>query len=107
VLVQGLTGAKAHSTPKPARLTAPRIVGGVTPGKGGTTHEGWPIFNTVREPWTRPRECTVIFVPPPYAADAIMEAADAAMISSFASPKAIPTLDMVKAWEFLPKPRSV
>ena len=68
-----------------------KVVGGVTPGKGGTTHEGWPIFNTVSEAVEKTgANATVIFVPPPFAADAIMEAADANFRSIVASPKAFP-----------------
>ena len=98
---------KARFTRRPARLTAPKIVGGVTPGKGGTTHEGWPIFNTVREAVDKTgANATVIFVPPPFAADAIMEAADAEIDLIVCITEGIPTLDMVKAWEFLQNRRS-
>ncbi len=93
--------------PRPARLAGPQVVGGVTPGKGGTTHEGWPIFNTVQEAVEKTgADTTVIFVPPPFAADAIMEAADAELNSSSTITEAHPTLDMVKAWEFLQNRRS-
>jgi succinyl-CoA synthetase alpha subunit len=74
----------------------------VTPGKGGTTHEGWPIFNTVVEAVEKAGANTsVIFVPPPAAADAIMEAADADVDLIVCITEGIPALDMVKAWEFL------
>ncbi len=77
-------------------------MGGVTPGKGGTTHEGWPIFNTVSEAVAKTgANATVIFVPPPFAADAIMEAADAGVPLIVCITEGIPALDMVKAWEFL------
>ena len=83
------------------------MVGGVTPGKGGTTHEGWPIFNTVQEAVAKTgANATVIFVPPPFAADAIMEAADAEVELIVCITEGIPTLDMVKAWEFLQTRRS-
>src|SRR4030088_574286 len=84
-----------------------QIVGGVTPGKGGTTHEGWPVFNTVREAAEKTgANATVIFVPPPFAADAIMAAADAEIALIVCITEGIPTLDMVKAWEFLQNRRS-
>jgi succinyl-CoA synthetase alpha subunit len=79
----------------------------VTPGKGGTTHEGWPIFNTVQEAVEKTAaDTTMIFVPPPFAADAIMEAADAGLDLIVCITEGIPTLDMVKAWEFLQNRRS-
>src|SRR6202040_2961225 len=84
-----------------------QVVGGVTPGKGGTMHEGWPIFNTVQEAVEKTgADTTVIFVPPPFAADAIMEAADAELDLIVCITEGIPTLDMVKAWEFLQNRRS-
>ena len=78
LLVQGLTGREGTFHAKASAAYGTKIVGGVTPGKGGTTHEGWPIFNTVQEAVDKTgANATVIFVPPPFAADAIMEAADA------------------------------
>jgi succinyl-CoA synthetase alpha subunit len=107
VLVQGLTGREGTFHAKASAAYGTQIVGGVTPGKGGTTHEGWPIFNTVREAADKTgANATVIFVPPPYAADAIMEAADAAIDLIVCITEGIPTLDMVKAWEFLQNRRS-
>jgi succinyl-CoA synthetase alpha subunit len=83
----------------------------VTPGKGGTTHEGWPIFNTVREAADKTgANATVIFVPPPFAADAIMEAADGGLALVVCITEGIPTLDMMRAMTFLkerPKTRLV
>jgi succinyl-CoA synthetase alpha subunit len=107
VLVQGLTGREGTFHAKASAAYGTQIVGGVTPGKGGTTHEGWPIFNTVREAAVRTgANATVIFVPPPFAADAIMEAADAELDLIVCITEGIPTLDMVKAWEFLQDRRS-
>src|SRR5690349_2458906 len=102
VVVQGLTGREGTFHAKTSAAYGTQIVGGVTPGKGGTTHEGWPIFNTVREAADKTgANATVIFVPPPFAADAIMEAADAEIDLIVCITEGIPTLDMVKAWEFL------
>src|SRR4249919_821180 len=102
VVVQGLTGKEGTFHAKAAQDYGTKIVGGVTPGKGGTTHEGWPIFNTVQEAVDKTgANASVIFVPPPFAADAIMEAADAEIELIVCITEGIPTLDMVKAWEFL------
>src|ERR1039458_4751291 len=107
VLVQGLTGREGTFHAKASQAYGTQIVGGVTPGKGGTTHEGWPIFNTVREAAEKTgANATVIFVPPPFAADAIMEAADAEIELIVCITEGIPTLDMVRAWEFLQNRRS-
>src|ERR1039458_5321539 len=107
VLVQGLTGREGTFHAKASQAYGTQIVGGVTPGKGGTTHEGWPIFNTVQEAADKTgANATVIFVPPPYAADAIMEAADAEIDLIVCITEGIPTLDMVRAWEFLQNRRS-
>jgi succinyl-CoA synthetase alpha subunit len=107
VLVQGLTGREGTFHAKACAAYGTKIVGGVTPGKGGTTHEGWPIFNTVREAVDKTgANATVIFVPPPFAADAIMEAADAELDLIICITEGIPALDMVKAWEFLQDRRS-
>src|SRR5664279_1630735 len=102
LIVQGLTGREGTFHAKACAAYGTQIVGGVTPGKGGTTHEGWPIFNTMREAADKTgANATVIFVPPPFAADAIMEAADAEIDLIVCITEGIPTLDMVKAWEFL------
>src|SRR5258708_2454592 len=102
VIVQGLTGREGTFHAKACAEYGTQIVGGVTPGKGGTTHEGWPIFNTVREAVGKTGANTsIIFVPPPGAADAIMEAADAEVDLIVCITEGIPALDMVRAWEFL------
>src|SRR5512135_1894709 len=107
LIVQGLTGREGTFHAKACAEYGTKVVGGVTPGKGGTTHEGWPIFNTVQEAVDKTgANATVIFVPPPYAADAIMEAADAEIELIVCITEGIPTLDMVRAWEFLQDPRS-
>jgi succinyl-CoA synthetase alpha subunit len=102
VIVQGLTGREGTFHAKACAEYGTQIVGGVTPGKGGTTHEGWPIFNTVREAVEKTGANTsIIFVPPPGAADAVMEAADADVGLIVCITEGIPALDMVRAWEFL------
>ena len=107
LLVQGLTGREGSFHAKACAEYGTHVVGGVTPGKGGGTHEGWPIFNSVQEAVDKTgANATVIFVPPPYAADAIMEAADAEVELIVCITEGIPTLDMVRAWEFLQNRRS-
>jgi len=107
VLVQGLTGREGTFHANACAEYGTKIVGGVTPGKGGTTHQGWPIFNTVQEAVDKTlADATVIFVPPPFAADAIMEAADAEVELIVCITEGIPTLDMVRVWEFLQTRRS-
>src|SRR5882672_8492766 len=102
LIVQGLTGREGTFHAKACAAYGTQVVGGVTPGKGGTTHEGWPIFNTVQEAVDKTgANATVIFVPPPFAADAIMEAADAEVELIVCITEGIPTLDMVRAWQFL------
>src|ERR1700760_3236903 len=102
VIVQGLTGREGTFHAKASAAYGTQVVGGVTPGKGGTTHEGWPIFNTVEQCVRETgANATVIFVPPPGAADAIMEAADAGVPLIVCITEGIPALDMVNAWEFL------
>src|SRR5213082_3187523 len=102
LIVQGLTGREGTFHAKGSAEYGTKVVGGVTPGKGGTTHEGWPVFNSVAEAMEKTgANATVIFVRPPFAADAIMEAADAGMPLIVAITEGIPTLDMVKAAAFL------
>jgi len=102
VIVQGLTGREGTFHAKACQEYGTQIVGGVTPGKGGTTHEGWPIFNTVAEAKDKTGgNAALIFVPPPFAADAIMESAEAELPLIVCITEGIPALDMVRAWEFL------
>jgi succinyl-CoA synthetase alpha subunit len=107
LIVQGLTGREGAFHAKGCAEYGTNVVGGVTPGKGGTTHEGLPVFNSVQEAVAKTgADATVIFVPPPFAADAIMEAADAEIELIVCITEGIPTLDMVQAWEFLQTHRS-
>ena len=102
LLVQGLTGREGTFHARQAQAYGTTVVGGVTPGKGGQMHEGWPVFDTVadavRDTGTN---ASVIFVPPPFAADAIMEAADAGLALVVCITEGIPTLDMMRAMSFL------
>ena len=102
LIVQGLTGKEGTFHAKQMVEYGTNIVGGVTPGKGGTTHEGIPVFNTVagavREAGAN---ASVIYVPPFAAADAVMEAADAGIPVVVCITEGIPTLDMVKVKEYL------
>src|SRR3989454_5525042 len=107
VIVQGLTGREGTSHAKACAGYGTKSVGGVTPGKGGTSHEGWPVFNSVLEAVDQTgADTSLILVPPPYAADAIMEAADAEVELIVCITEGIPTLDMVRVWEFLQNRRS-
>lgn len=102
LLVQGLTGKEGTFHALQAVTYGTQVVGGVTPGKGGTKHEGIDVFNSVDEARRKTgANATVIFVPPPYAADAIMEAGDAGMELIVCITEGIPTFDMIRAITFL------
>jgi succinyl-CoA synthetase alpha subunit len=98
LIVQGLTGREGTFHAKAAQAYGTNVVGGVTPGKGGTTHEGWPVFDTVEDAVKATgANASVIFVPPPGGADAVMEAADAGLPLAVCITEGIPTLDMMRA----------
>src|SRR5215475_5020286 len=102
LVVQGLTGREGTFHAKQAAAYGTNIVGGVTPGKGGTLHEGWPVFNTVAEAMEKTgANATIIFVPPAFAADALLEAVDAEVPLIVLITEGIPVLDMVRAHEYL------
>lgn len=102
LIVQGLTGKEGTFHALQMRDYGTNIVGGVTPGKGGTTHEGFPVFNTVADAVEKAgANATVIYVPPPFAADAIMEAAAAGVALIVCITEGIPALDMVKAYQYV------
>jgi succinyl-CoA synthetase alpha subunit len=102
LIVQGLTGREGTFHAKQAQAYGTNVVGGVTPGKGGTTHEGWPVFHTVADAVQGTgANASVIFVPPPGGADAIMEAADAGLALAVCITEGIPTIDMLRALAYL------
>jgi succinyl-CoA synthetase alpha subunit len=102
LIVQGLTGREGTFHAKACADYGTKVVGGVTPGKGGTKYEGWPVFNTVQEAMAETgANATVIFVPPPFAADAIMEAVDAEVPLVVCITEGIPARDMVDVWRYM------
>ena len=102
VIVQGITGKEGSFHTGQMIAYGTKIVGGVTPGKGGTEHEGVPVFDTLAEAVRETgANASVIYVPPPFAADAIMEAADAELPLTVCITEGIPALDMVRAFDYL------
>lgn len=101
-MVQGITGREGSFHTGQMIAYGTKVVAGVTPGKGGTEHEGVPIFDTVTEAVKQTgANASVIYVPPPFAADAIMEAADAGLSLAVCITEGIPALDMVRAFDYL------
>jgi succinyl-CoA synthetase alpha subunit len=102
LIVQGITGREGTFHARGCAEYGTKVVGGVTPGKGGTIHEGWPVFDTVHQAVEKTgANVTVIFVPPPFAADAILEANDAGVPLIICITEGIPINDMVKVWNVL------
>jgi succinyl-CoA synthetase alpha subunit len=107
LIVQGITGKEGTFHAKGCAEYGTKVVGGVTPGKGGTIHEGWPVFDTVEKAVAETgANATVIFVPPPFAADAILEANEARVPLIICITEGIPVNDMVKVWSVLKHSKS-
>jgi succinyl-CoA synthetase alpha subunit len=107
VVVQGITGREGTFHALRCQEYGTRVVGGVTPGKGGTTHQGFAVWNTVGDAVRdEGADCALIFVPPAAAADAIMEAAQAGVALVVCITEGIPVADMVRARAFLGRTRS-
>jgi succinyl-CoA synthetase alpha subunit len=108
VITQGITGKSGEFHTKLSHEYAPRFVGGVTPGKGGTTHIGLPVFDTVKDAREKTgANASMIFVPPPFAADAILEAIAAEIETIVCITEGIPVLDMIPVKKALERSRKV
>ena len=108
LLMQGITGSQGKLHALACREYGTNVVAGVTPGKGGNFLDGIPIFNTVSEAVkSTGANATMILVPPPFAADSIMEAADSSIDLIVAITEGIPVLDMIKAVDFCSKKGSI
>jgi succinyl-CoA synthetase alpha subunit len=102
VLVQGITGREGTFHTQKMLEYGTKVVAGMTPGKGGTRHEGVPVFDTVAEAVEKTKaDTSIIFVPAPFAADAIIEAADAGVKLVVCITDGVPTLDMIRAANYL------
>ena len=102
IIVQGFTGSEGTFHAEQMIEYGTNVVGGVTPGKGGSTHLDKPVFNTVKDAVQKVgADTSIIFVPPAFAADAIMEAADAGIKVIIAITEGIPVADMIKAYEYI------
>jgi succinyl-CoA synthetase alpha subunit len=102
IIVQGFTGSEGTFHASQMIEYGTNVVGGVTPGKGGSTHLDRPVFNTVKDAVEKAgADTTIIFVPPAFAADAIMEAADAAIKVIITITEGIPVADMIKAYDYI------
>ncbi len=104
VVVQGITGKEGTFHAIQCRDYGTQVVGGVTPGKGGTVHEGFPVFDTVPDAREKTgANCALIFVPPPFAADAVMEACESGIELIVCITEGIPVNDMIRAHDYLQK----
>jgi succinyl-CoA synthetase alpha subunit len=102
LVVQGITGKEGTFHTQQMKAYGTNVVAGVTPGKGGTKHEDIPVFDTVADAVNQAgANASVIYVPPPFAADAIMEAADAGVALIVCITEGIPTIDMIKAFHYV------
>ncbi len=107
LLVQGITGREGSFHTGQCRAYGTQVVAGVTPGKGGSEHEGVPVFDTVEEAVSSTRaNASMILVPPPHAADAILEAIDAGLPLIVCITEGIPVSDMLRVWSVLSRSRS-